>query len=127
MSKQEESIISDGIKTFLNSKRIFNRRNQAMSTSYGLPDREFLYKGISVGIEVKTLTGDAKKHQERKLKQYNDNGGIGVVVRSVEDVKYLVHLIDMFWETVGASGIIYWNSATKYILEKFDEYQKNNV
>ncbi len=132
MSKQEESVISDEIKAFLNSKRIFNRRNQAVTTSYGLPDREFLYKGLSVGIEVKTLTGDAKEHQIRKLNQFNKNGGFGVVVRSVDEVKYIVDLIDTYWELRDNCGLDDnenkpWLNLNRYMKEMFDEYQKDNV
>lgn len=142
MTKQEESLISELIKDYLNSKRIFNRRNQAIATSYGLPDREFLYKGVNVGIEVKTSTGTAKAHQKHKLKQFNDNGGVGVVVRSVDEVKFIIKLIDDYYDiyiencySLDSMSILLhldrekpWLTIPNYVRENFNrEYPKNNV
>lgn len=97
MSRQEESIISDNIKNYLNKNRIFNKRNHATGVQSGLPDREFLYKGVLVGIEIKTPKGgEPRGNQLQKLSQYNLNGGIGVKVTSLEDVKNIVKFIDNY-------------------------------
>lgn len=48
------------------------------------PDGRFL------GLEVKTATGRAKKHQRAWLQVVRDLGGIAGVVKSVEDVQELL-------------------------------------
>lgn len=92
--KTPESIVSKEIYDYLLKRKIFQKRNHASASSYGLPDREFLYKGICVGIEIKQANGKVKEHQQRKLDLYNNNGGIGIAVRSVEEVKLLIQVID---------------------------------
>lgn len=104
---QEETRISNEIRDYLNSKKIFNRRNQAISSSYGLPDREFLYKGVCVGIEVKVPGESPKKHQKRKLDLYNKGGGLGLAVTSVEEVEKIVDFIDNYVEFRQPIALLY--------------------
>ena len=114
MAKQPETIISEQIGEYLTARRLFHRRNQAQASLSGLPDREVLYKGILVGLEVKTPTGAVKEHQKRILQMYNTHGGVGAVVRSVDDVKDILFHIDSFLIQNNVDP----KAVTKYVLSK---------
>jgi hypothetical protein len=58
--------------------------------SNGIPDLIICYKGKFVALEVKTKGGKTTALQEAALKQIRAAGGIGGVVRSVEDVKRII-------------------------------------
>lgn len=117
-----EGRVSKEIEAYLNKQRILNGRRQATTVKNGEADRWFLYKGIYVNIEIKRPGGGVTTLlQKNKLSALRENGGVGLVIDNVESVKCLIHIIDMFWATVGSTGIIYWNSATDYILENFND------
>lgn len=95
MAKTEESLLEEKVNKFMKEKRIWKlARFQAQSNQNGLPDRLYLYKGLLLGLELKTDKGSPTGLQLRKLKEINDNGGIGVIIRSIEDLEVLISRID---------------------------------
>ena len=95
MAKTEESKLEQEVEKFMREKRIWQlARFQAQYNQNGLPDRLYLYKGLLLGLELKTDKGVPTILQLRKLKEINDNGGIGVIIRSADDVKRLIEIID---------------------------------
>lgn len=90
-----EDKVQDHIKSYLIKNRIYHWRFQAQSNLNGIPDILCLYKGFFIGLELKREKGGhATQLQLRKIKNINDNGGIGVLVRSVEDVDKIIKAID---------------------------------
>ena len=90
-----EDKVQDQIKSYLKKNRIYHWRFQAQSNLNGIPDILCLYKGFFIGLELKREKGGhATQLQLRKIKNINDNGGIGVLVRSVEDVDKIIKAID---------------------------------
>lgn len=90
-----EDKVQDHIKSYLTKKRIYHWRFQAQSNLNGIPDILCLYKGFFIGLELKREKGGhATGLQLRKIKNINENGGIGVLVRSVEDVDKIIKAID---------------------------------
>jgi len=95
MTKTKESKLEQEIEKFMKSKGIWQlARYQAQSSQNGLPDRLYLYKGILLGLELKTDEGKPTKLQLKKIEEINNNGGIGLIVRNVEIVNQLIELID---------------------------------
>ena len=95
MAKTEESKLEQEVEKFMREKRIWQlARFQAQYNQNGLPDRLYLYKGLLLGLELKTDKGAPTILQLRKLKEINNNGGLGLIIRSVDDVKKLIEIID---------------------------------
>lgn len=92
--KTPETILKDSVIKYLTESRIWFRRYQAAYNANGLPDLDFLYKGVYVGLELKAPKGTPTELQLRKLKSINENGGIGIIVRDLEDVKDVINFID---------------------------------
>lgn len=91
-----EGKIQKQIIAFLKRKKVYHFRFQAQSNLNGLPDIICLYKGFFLGLELKREKGGkASTLQERKIKTINENGGIGVIIRSVEEVDKLLTNIDI--------------------------------
>ena len=90
-----ESKIQKQIIAFLKRNKVYFWRFQAQSNLNGLPDILCLYKGFFLGLELKREKGGSPTQlQLRKIKAINDNGGIGVIVRSVEEVEKILNNID---------------------------------
>ena len=95
MAKTEESKLEQEVEKFMREKRIWQlARFQAQYNKNGLPDRLYLYKGLLLGLELKTDKGVPTILQLRKLKEINNNGGLGLIVRSADAVKKLIEIID---------------------------------
>ena len=60
----------------------------------GIPDILACYKGRYLGLEVKLEYNKPSKIQEVKLEWINRSGGIGRVVRSVDEVEEVLAMID---------------------------------
>ncbi len=74
---------------------MYHFRFQAQSNLNGLPDVICLYKGFFLGLELKREDGGKPTQlQLNKIKAINENGGIGVIVRSVEEVEKILNNID---------------------------------
>ena len=90
-----ESKVQEEILSYLKNNRIYHFRFQAQSNLNGLPDILCLYKGLFIGLELKREKGGTPSGlQLRKIETINDNGGIGVIVRSVKEVETLFSVID---------------------------------
>ena len=91
----KEKAVQNNIIAYLKHKRVYHFRFQAQSNLNGLPDIICLYKGFFLGLELKREKGGAPTQlQLKKIKAINDNGGIGVIVRSVEEVEEILNNID---------------------------------
>lgn len=122
MSKTEESKLEEKVEKYMKSKGIWQlARYQAQSCQNGLPDRLYLYKGFLLGLELKADGGKPTKLQLKKLKAINDNGGIGLIVKDVEIVKYLIETLDYY--TDGGIRQYYILKLIIYWMEEMDEYK----
>lgn len=123
MAKTEESKLEQEVEKFMREKRIWQlARFQAQYNQNGLPDRLYLYKGLLLGLELKTDKGVPTTLQLRKLKEINNNGGLGLIIRSVDDVKELINIIDKL--SVGVNTGIGYSRSVK-ILQEYKEYEEN--
>ena len=89
-----ETTIQNSIIRFLNSRRIWNLRYQTATNRFGVPDILACYKGVMLGIEVKTDEGRSTKLQELTMRSINKCGGKGFIARSVKDVESVLEEID---------------------------------
>lgn len=89
-----ESKIQRDIISYLRRKRVFHLRFQAQSNINGIPDIICCYNGLFIGLELKQENGRATELQKKKLDAINNAGGIGLVVRSVEEVDNLFKELD---------------------------------
>ena len=90
----EESKLLRQVKKYLKDKKVWCFRVQAQSNLFGLPDIMCLYKGVLIGLELKTDIGKATALQDMKLKEINKNGGIGIIARTLADVETLFDYIE---------------------------------
>lgn len=121
MAKTEESKLEQEVEKFMREKRIWQlARFQAQYNQNGLPDRLYLYKGLLLGLELKTDKGVPTILQLRKLKEINNNGGLGLIIRSVDDVKKLIEIIDKI-------NFSYWlpESKSYMILQEWLKYEES--
>ena len=84
-----ESKIQKEILAYLRRNKIFHIRFQAQSNINGVPDIICCYKGLFIGLELKQENGRATELQKKKLEAINNAGGIGRIIRSVEEVEEL--------------------------------------
>ena len=97
MAKTKESKLEEDVEKLMQEKGIWQlARYQAQSNQNGLPDRLYLYKGYLLGLELKTDEGKPSNLQIRKIKEINNNGGIALIIRNVEEVENLIKLIDSY-------------------------------
>lgn len=121
MAKTEESKLEQEVEKFMREKRIWQlARFQAQYNQNGLPDRLYLYKGLLLGLELKTDKGVPTTLQLRKLKEINNNGGLGLIIRSVDDVKKLTEIIDKINFSFGLP-----ESRSYTILQEWIKYEES--
>ena len=77
-----ENKIQKEVIDYLKKNRIYHFRFQAQVNLNGIPDIIALYKGYMLGIELK------------KIQAINENGGIGVIIKSVSQLDNLIKYID---------------------------------
>lgn len=83
-----EKQIENKIKNYLKSLGAYYFKHHGNQFSQvGVPDIIACFKGKFFGIEVKNAKGKTTPLQDHNLEMINKNGGIGIVARSVEDVK----------------------------------------
>lgn len=94
---KNEGQLTSQIKNYLASKgayceKIFGGGYQ----SSGIPDILCCYKGLFIGIEVKSPTGKGRASDIQKLKvrRIRECGGIAFITDSLEEVKRLFNWID---------------------------------
>ena len=103
-----ESKIQKEILTYLRKNKIFHLRFQAQSNINGIPDIICCYKGLFIGLELKQENGRATDLQKRKLEAINNAGGIGLIIKNLEEVKKLFGLIDKYG---------YWSVSSQIVSE----------
>jgi len=97
-----EAAITKSIRDLLTRFQIFHWKNWGgMMGTKGVPDIIGIYKGRFLGIEVKTAIGNVSPEQEQFLKNIQENGGIGFVARSIDDVIDTLGLRDGFLDFGG--------------------------
>lgn len=117
-----ESKVQEEIISYLKKNRIYHFRFQAQSNLNGLPDILCLYKGFFIGLELKREKGGTPTGlQLRKIKAINDNGGVGIIVRSVEEVDTLFSVIDDYDDYY--DNIDNYDILTKYTI-RIKKYEK---
>lgn len=84
-----ESKIQKDILAYLRKNKIFHIRFQAQSNINGIPDIICCYNGLFIGLELKQEKGRATELQKRKLDAINNAGGIGRIIKSIEEVEEL--------------------------------------
>lgn len=94
MGNRLESDLQLEVLKYLREHRVCHIRFQAQYNLNGLPDIMALYKGVLLGLELKKDDGVPTGLQLRKLDTINENGGVGVIVRSLNQVIYLLNSID---------------------------------
>ena len=82
-----ESDLQRQVLSYLKKNRVYHFRFQAQSNLNGLPDIICLYKGFFIGLELKADKGSPTELQLRKIKSINENGGIGKIIKSVDEVE----------------------------------------
>ena len=117
----EESKLEKEVEKFMEEQRIWQlARFQAQYNQNGLPDRLYLYKGLLLGLELKTDKGTPTNLQLKKIKEINNNGGIGLIIRNIDDVKELIKIIDKISFSFGLP------EARSYaILQEWIKYEEN--
>jgi hypothetical protein len=102
--KVTEKSIMFGIKQALSFKgwRVV-RMPPPIYAGKGLPDLYAVRNGISVWIEVKTMTGKLSREQAEFGRRISDAGGLYIVARSVE---YAVECCDRIVISNGGSAIV---------------------
>lgn len=89
-----ENKIQKEVIDYLKKNRIYHFRFQAQVNLNGIPDIIALYKGYMLGIELKKEDGKPTDLQSKKLQAINENGGIGVIIKSVSQLDSLIKYID---------------------------------
>ncbi len=85
--KVTEKQITASIRQLLKNLGIFHyKQHQGLGSTPGVPDIVGIYKGRYLGIEVKAPNGKLSPKQTIFLQTINDQGGIALVARSIEDV-----------------------------------------
>lgn len=84
-----ESNIVKGIQRYLKTvpECFFWKEHGGMYGTAGIPDIICCYRGLFIGLEVKTKTGQLTKLQEVMIRRIREAGGRAYKVTSVDDVK----------------------------------------
>ena len=89
-----EKDITRSIRAYLKTIGVYHWKVwQGLGSKKGISDIIALINGTALFIEVKTPTGKLSPSQEEFLMDVNYHGGIGLVVRSVEDVANAIYLV----------------------------------
>lgn len=88
-----ENIIVLAIQRYLKTLEncFFWKEHGGLYGTAGIPDIICCLGGMFVAFEVKNETGEVTRLQEATLRKIRTAGGVAVVVRSVEDVKDVIH------------------------------------
>lgn len=85
-----EKITKDKLKLFFKDNGIWYKMVQpsCIGDSVGMSDFQCLHKAVFIAVEAKRNTKDSgpTEHQKTYLKNVNDNGGFGMVVKCEEDI-----------------------------------------
>lgn len=85
-----ETILKQQVKAYLNIRGILWWWNLAGIGVYpGLSDISCLHNGKFYALELKAPKGKPSPKQEEYLQRVNESGGVGRVIRSLEEVMQL--------------------------------------
>ena len=105
-----ENQVQKDVLKYLKKQRVYHFRFQAQVNLNGMPDIIALYRGYFLGLELKRPNGGrATGLQLKKLDAINENGGIGVVIDNVENLKLLLSLIDLYYGYSKETILEYYN------------------
>lgn len=95
--KRNETALTNKILEYLNATpqvAAWKIHQSMYSGMIGFPDIVCCYKGMFVALEVKDGDNQASKVQELQIRKILKAGGVGVVVRSLEEVQSLVETLE---------------------------------
>lgn len=85
-----EKVTKDKLKLFFKDNGIWYKMVQpsCIGDSVGMSDFQCLHKAVFIAVEAKRNTKNSKptEHQKIYLKDVNDNGGFGMIVKCEEDI-----------------------------------------
>lgn len=120
--KTEESRLEKQVEMYMKKRRVWQlARFQAQSNQNGIPDRLYLYKGFLLGLELKAKKGTPTQLQLKKIKAINDNGGIGIIVDSIDIVIDLLKIIDDYDRVFKVAD------KTPLILDTLEKWKREEV
>ena len=89
-----EKDVTRSVRAYLNAIGVFHWKVwQGLGSKKGISDIIALWRGKALFIEVKTPTGKLSPGQEGFLLSVNYHGGIGIVVRSVDELMNAMALV----------------------------------
>jgi Holliday junction resolvase len=98
----KETGIMRQIEQYLRDNRIWFIRVNADATTVGVPDIIACYKGIMVGLEVKTPSGKPTELQKRVIQAIKESGGWGGFPKSLEEAVELLNQSTSCFESTSA-------------------------
>lgn len=97
MSKKKETPLQERIQRCIKARGGYVIKTHGdMTSEPGIPDLICCYNGIFIGIEVKVNNNKPSKEQGIHCRLIMKSGGISLVTWSVEDVRFLLSIIDNF-------------------------------
>ena len=95
--KTPEGMLTKSIRDLLRTLGIFHwKQYQTLGSPLGIADILGIYQGKMLAIECKAPRGKLSPHQERFLEIIREQGGIGILAYSVEDVIKGLKIQDRF-------------------------------
>jgi len=67
---------------------------QGSYSEAGISDIMGVYRGVPIALELKSATGRPTRKQRLFLQQFDRAGGIGKIIKTVEQVKTIIERID---------------------------------
>ena len=87
-----EGSITKSIRDLLRTLGIFHwKQFQSLGSPPGIPDIIGIYQGIPLFLEIKTSIGKLSVYQKGFLANVNLHGGLGVVLRNIDDAIELIN------------------------------------
>ena len=90
MADTKETKIKKQINKYLQKRGILYWSHSDRYGS-GWPDKEIIYNGRTIRIEVKSAVGNLKPMQEYIINKIKEAGGEAYVVRSVEELDRIIY------------------------------------
>ena len=92
---QSEKEITQEIRGYLTMRGIFHWKNWGGPIGEkGISDILGVFRGLAICFEIKTKKGHVSYEQLRFLKRVNSSGGLGLVLRSLEDIIEVVKWLE---------------------------------
>jgi len=82
-----ETALKNQVLRYLKKKGYFIKYHSGYGGATGIPDILGCYKGFFIAIELKIKGNKPTKIQLYNLKKIREEGGIGIVAYSLDDVK----------------------------------------